>query len=66
MLRVSPDQAELWRQAAMLNQHLDRVSAALRCFERCLMLVPRGDSATRIRSVMDGPARAVELTYGTH
>lgn len=54
MLRVSPDHAELWRQAAMLNQHLDRVSAALRCFERCLALVPRGDTAARIRSRMDG------------
>ena len=53
MLRVAPDQAELWRQAAMLNQQLDRVSAALRCFERCLRLVPRGDVATRIRSAMD-------------
>ncbi|HVC59363.1 MAG TPA: transglutaminase-like domain-containing protein [Acetobacteraceae bacterium] len=53
MLRVAPDQAELWRQAAMLNQRLDRVSAALRCFERCLVLVPRGDVATRIRSAMD-------------
>ncbi|HTW70314.1 MAG TPA: transglutaminase-like domain-containing protein, partial [Acetobacteraceae bacterium] len=42
MLRIAPDQAELWRQAAMLNQNLDRVSAALRCFERCLALVPRG------------------------
>jgi len=54
MLRVAPDQAELWRQAAMLNQHLDRISAALRCFERCLALVPRGDAARRIRSAMDG------------
>lgn len=54
MLRIAPDQAELWRQAAMLNQRLDRVSAALRCFERCLALVPRGDVATRIRSAMDG------------
>lgn len=54
MLRVAPDQAELWRQAAMMNQRLDRVSAALRCFERCLMLVPRGEGATRIRSAMDG------------
>jgi regulator of sirC expression with transglutaminase-like and TPR domain len=53
MLRIAPDQAELWRQAAMLNQQLDRVSAALRCFERCLRLVPRGDVATRIRSTMD-------------
>ncbi len=54
MLRVAPDQAELWRQAAMLNQQMDRVSAALRCFERCLKLMPRGDLATRIRSTMDG------------
>lgn len=53
MLRVAPDQAELWRQAAALNQQLDRVSAALRCLERCLRLVPRGDVATRIRSTMD-------------
>jgi regulator of sirC expression with transglutaminase-like and TPR domain len=54
MLRVAPDEAELWRQAAALNQRLDRVSAALRCFERCLRLVPRGETATRIRSMMDG------------
>jgi len=54
MLRVAPDRAELWRQAGALNQRLDRVSAALRCFERCLMLVPRGESATRIRSAIDG------------
>jgi regulator of sirC expression with transglutaminase-like and TPR domain len=53
MLRIAPDQAELWRQAAMLNQQLERVAAALRCFERCLLLVPRGETATRIRSVMD-------------
>jgi len=54
MLRIAPDQAELWRQAAMLNQQLDRVSAALRCFEHCLRLVPRGETASRIRSMMDG------------
>jgi regulator of sirC expression with transglutaminase-like and TPR domain len=53
MLRVAPDHLELWRQAAALNQRLDRVGAALRCFERCLRLVPRGDTATRIRSAMD-------------
>ena len=66
MLRVAPDQAELWRQAAMLNQQLDRVSAALRCFERCLKLVPRGDVG-HPHPFGDGrAARAVELTYGTH
>lgn len=54
MLRVAPDQAELWRQAAALNQRLDRIGAALRCVERCLKLVPVGDVATHIRSVMNG------------
>ena len=54
MLRIAPDQAELWRHAAMLNQQLDRIGAALNCFERCLALVPRGDAAARIRSAMSG------------
>jgi regulator of sirC expression with transglutaminase-like and TPR domain len=53
MLLVSPDLAELWRQAALMNQRLGRVTAALGCFERCLRLVPRGAAAARIRSVMD-------------
>ncbi len=53
MLRIAPDQAELWRQAAVMNQRLDRVSAALRCFERFLLLVPEGDAASRIRGAID-------------
>ncbi len=53
MLRLAPDHADLWRQAAMMNQRLDRVSAALRCFERFLRLVPEGDAASRIRGAMD-------------
>ena len=53
MLRIAPDHADLWRQAAVMNQRLDRVGAALRCFERFLMLVPEGDAATRIRGAMD-------------
>jgi regulator of sirC expression with transglutaminase-like and TPR domain len=52
MLRVAPDHAELWRQAALLNQQLDRVTAALRCYERCLMLVPRGGTAVRVQSAI--------------
>ena len=36
MLRIAPDHADLWRQAAVMNQRLDRVGAALRCFERFL------------------------------
>jgi regulator of sirC expression with transglutaminase-like and TPR domain len=53
MLRIAPDEATLWREAALINQRLDRVAAALRCFERFLDLVPRGDAAARARAAMD-------------
>ena len=53
MLRIAPDHAALWREAALLNQRLDHVSAALRCFERFLDIVPEGDAALRVRSVME-------------
>jgi len=53
MLRIAPDHADLWRQAAVMNQRLDRVSAALRCFDRFLALVPEGDAATRIRGAIE-------------
>ena len=53
MLRVAPDEAVLWREAALMNQREGRVAAALRCFERFLALVPRGDTADRARAAMD-------------
>jgi len=53
MLRMAPDHADLWRQAAVMNQRLDRVGAALRCYEHFLILVPEGDAATRIRGAID-------------
>lgn len=53
MLRIAPDHAELWRQTGLLNQKLDRVAAALRCFRRFLELVPSGDAADRVRAVAD-------------
>lgn len=53
MLRIAPESAELWRQTAVMNQRLGRVSAALRCFERCLELVPAGGAAERVRMAMD-------------
>jgi regulator of sirC expression with transglutaminase-like and TPR domain len=53
MLRIAPDQASLWREAALMNQRLDQVSAALRCFERFLVLVPQGEAADRARTVME-------------
>jgi regulator of sirC expression with transglutaminase-like and TPR domain len=53
MLRIAPDHASLWREAALINQRLDHVGAALRCFERFLELVPEGDEALRVRTAME-------------
>ena len=53
MLRIAPDHAWLWREAATINQRLDHVGAALRCFERFLVLVPQGEAAARVRSAME-------------
>ncbi len=53
MLRIAPDYSALWRETALINQRLDRVGAALRCFEQFLKLVPQGEAASRARAVMD-------------
>jgi regulator of sirC expression with transglutaminase-like and TPR domain len=53
MLRIAPDEASIWREAAVMNQRLDRVGASLRCFEQFLALVPKGDAAARVRTAMD-------------
>jgi regulator of sirC expression with transglutaminase-like and TPR domain len=51
MVRIAPDRAELWRQAAAMNQKLDRVGAALRCCDRFLALVPEGEIAEQVRTL---------------
>jgi regulator of sirC expression with transglutaminase-like and TPR domain len=53
MLRFAPGEAYLWRETAVMNQRLDRVSAALRCYERFLVLVPEGEAALRARMAME-------------
>ncbi len=53
MLRMAPAEAFLWRETALMNQRLDRVAAALKCFERFLALVPGGDAAIRAKAAMD-------------
>ena len=53
MLRIAPDYASLWREAALINQRLDHVGAALRCFGRFLTLVPEGEEASRIRGAIE-------------
>jgi len=50
MLRIAPDQAELWRQSGMLNQKLQRVAAATSCYRRFLDLVPEGTAADAVRA----------------
>jgi len=53
MLRIAPDTAPLWREAALINQRLEHVGAAVRCYERFLDLVPHGDAALRTRAAID-------------
>ena len=52
MLRIAPDHAGLWREAAQLHERMDQVTAALRCYERLLVLVPQGDGAARTQAAM--------------
>lgn len=53
MLRIAPDTAALWREAAAMHQRLDHVAAALKSLARFLDLVPTGDAAARARATMD-------------
>jgi regulator of sirC expression with transglutaminase-like and TPR domain len=53
MLLIAPDQAELWRQAGVMNQKLDQVAAARDCYQRFLDLVPEGSVANSVRAQLD-------------
>ena len=53
MLRIAPDQSELWRQSGVLNQKLHRVSAAAECYRKFLELVPEGAAAVAVRAQLD-------------
>ena len=53
MLRIAPDDAGLWRDAATMHQRLDQVAAALRCYARLLELVPDGAGAARTRQAIE-------------
>ena len=54
MLRFAPEAAALWREAAAMHEHLDEVSAALKCFERFLALQPDGEAAEKARAAVNG------------
>jgi regulator of sirC expression with transglutaminase-like and TPR domain len=53
MLLIAPDQAELWRQAGIMNQRLEQVAAARDCYLRFLDLVPEGRVANGVRAQLD-------------
>ncbi|WP_431272222.1 tetratricopeptide repeat protein [Dankookia sp. P2] len=53
MLRLAPDAALLWREAGLMNQRLDRIGAALGCLDRSLAIEPEGETARRIRAVVE-------------
>ncbi len=53
MLLIAPDQAELWRQAGIMNQRLEQVAAAKDCYQRFLDLVPEGPVANGVRAQLD-------------
>jgi regulator of sirC expression with transglutaminase-like and TPR domain len=36
-----------------MNQRLDRIGAALSCLDRFLVLVPEGEAAARIRTLVE-------------
>ena len=53
MLRLVPDHAPMWREAGLMNQRLDRIGAALACLDRCLELEPSGETASRVRQIIE-------------
>ncbi len=53
MLLIAPDQAELWRQAGVMNQKLEQVAAARKCYQRFLELVPEGSIANGVRAQLE-------------
>lgn len=52
MLRIAPEEAGLWRDAAVMHQRVDRLGDALRCGAAFLKLVPEGEAAERMRASM--------------
>lgn len=52
MIRIAPDHASLWQQAALMNQRLERIGAAVRCYDRFLTLVPEGEAARQARAAL--------------
>ena len=52
MLRIAPEEASQWRDAALMHQRIDRLGDALRCGAAFLKLVPEGEAAEKMRAAM--------------
>jgi regulator of sirC expression with transglutaminase-like and TPR domain len=52
MLRIAPDAAPLWNDAALLHQRLGELREAVRCYERLLELLPDGADARHTRDAL--------------
>lgn len=52
MLRIAPDEASQWREAAIMHDRLGRLADALRCGEAFLRLVPEGEAADGMRAAL--------------
>ncbi len=53
MLRIAPDNAQLWREAAKMHERQEHVAAAIRCYSRFIDLMPDRDASARARSAIE-------------
>lgn len=53
MLRIAPQEASQWNEAALMHDRLGHIGAALSCYGQLLALLPEGEAAARVRSAMD-------------
>lgn len=52
MLRIAPDNAALWREAALLHEQHGSLAAAVACWERFLALVPKHAASDDARAAI--------------
>ena len=52
MLRLAPEAATLWREAALMQERLGQVTAALAAWKRFLVLVPGGELAVQAQEAV--------------
>jgi len=53
MLRLAPDAAPLWREAAVMNARLGHLGAAIEGMERFVALIPESEAASRGRDMIE-------------